>query len=260
FTAGDVSRSELEPLLVAAFGGWADAAAPAAPSVAPAAGRGKGLRVLVHDVPDSPQVVVRAMFPAAPYAAPERLPLEAVNALLGGMFTSRLNANLREAKGWTYGIGSGLALLRDEGAWVVSSSVRAGAAVPAAKEVLAERTRLAAGDISPEEARKASSSEFQGAVDGSSTLAGLLGQLAEAARHGRGAEALGQDIAEQQAGWDATRLNEVARKALAAGDVLLVLVGDRASILGQLEGSGLPAPVLVNAQGEPLEAAAPAGR
>ncbi|MFM8387383.1 MAG: M16 family metallopeptidase [Planctomycetia bacterium] len=260
YTAGDIDRPALEALLAKAFAGWEDAPRVAVPAIPPAAGRGRGLRVLVHDMPDAPQTVLRVVFPAAGYASPDRLPLGAVNTLLGGSFTSRLNANLREAKGWTYGIGSGLALLAADGAWVASSSVRASVTVPAVKEVLGERSRMAAGDISAEEAKKASASLMQGMVDGSATLEGLLAELAEAGRKGRGPEALAQDVQAMQAGWDAAALNDVARRALAAQDVVVVLVGDRATILGQLEGAGLPAPVLVNARCEPLEAAAPAGR
>lgn len=260
YTAGDVDRAALEALLVKAFDGWQDAPAPAPPEVPAAAGRGRGLRVLVHDMPDAPQTVLRVVFPSAAYDSPDRLPLGAVNTLLGGSFTSRLNANLREAKGWTYGIGSGLALLARDGAWVASSSVRASVTVPAVKEVLAERARLAGGDISAEEAQKATASLLQGMVDGSATLEGILAELAEAGRKGRGPAALAEDVKAMQGGWDAAALNEVARRTLAGEDVVVVLVGDRATLLGQLEGSGLPAPVLVNARGEPLEAAAPAGR
>ena len=104
---GDTTRETLEPLLEAAFGNWT-APASAAPDrqlpepVAPSA------RVFLFDLPGAEQSLVSAADLSMTVTDPQAEAAELANAVLGGLFTSRLNIKLREEKHWTYGAFSGL--------------------------------------------------------------------------------------------------------------------------------------------------------
>lgn len=95
-------------------------------------------RVLLVDRPDSVQ---SALFVATPFPARAKPGYEArelLNQVLGGMFTSRINQNLREAHGYTYGARSHNLATEHFGVWYVATSVRSDATVPALDEILKE--------------------------------------------------------------------------------------------------------------------------
>ena len=107
---GDTTLAELVPKLEAALGSWR-VATPATPRIAvpPAAGRSTPVVYLV-DRPGSPQSYVLAGLPAPPRdtRGEEEFMITAFNTNFGGNFTSRINMNLREDKGWSYGVSSGV--------------------------------------------------------------------------------------------------------------------------------------------------------
>ncbi len=102
FVVGDVSLDELRPMLEERFGGWqgrgdapgldlAEVPMPDARSV------------YMVDKPGALQSVIFAGLPAPPTNNPNEIPIEIMNSILGGSFTSRINMNLREDKHWSYG-------------------------------------------------------------------------------------------------------------------------------------------------------------
>ena len=104
---GDTTRQALQPLLEAAFGNW-QAPAAAAPdrSLPPVAAT--GARVFLFDFPGAEQSLVAAADLSMGVTDPQTEAADLANAVLGGLFTSRLNIKLREEKHWTYGAFSGL--------------------------------------------------------------------------------------------------------------------------------------------------------
>ncbi len=105
---GDTDPATLKPLLEAAFGDWAPPAAAAPMRELPAVVVPAGSRVFLFDLPGAEQSLVSAADLSLPVTAPEHEAADLANAVLGGLFTSRLNINLREQKHWTYGAFSGL--------------------------------------------------------------------------------------------------------------------------------------------------------
>ena len=104
---GDTTIAELTPKLEAAFGAWKRGTQVQRATVPPAAPRTEGAIYLV-DRPGSPQSYILAGLPTTPRTAEGEIPLSAFNTNFGGTFTSRINMNLREEKGWSYGVSSGL--------------------------------------------------------------------------------------------------------------------------------------------------------
>jgi zinc protease len=101
---GDVALEELTPELEKRFGGWAQGEVPAK-NVAPLQPAQRQTVYLI-DRPGAVQSVIAAAVIAPPKSNPDEVGVETLNTVLGGQFTSRINMNLREAKGWSYGAGS----------------------------------------------------------------------------------------------------------------------------------------------------------
>ena len=102
FVVGDTTMAEIRPLLERSFGDWrAEGSAPAkniAEVTLP-----EGPRTVLIDRPGSPQSFILAGHVAPPTGAENNIAIEAMNEILGGGFVSRINLNLREDKGWSYG-------------------------------------------------------------------------------------------------------------------------------------------------------------
>ena len=100
---GDTELDEILPRLEQAFGDWKSAAiAHTAPSLAPPPAPEQAT-VYLLDRPGAPQSLVLAGLIAPPVNAPDEAALDAAVSILGGLFSSRLNMNLREDKHWAYG-------------------------------------------------------------------------------------------------------------------------------------------------------------
>ncbi|MDP2308817.1 MAG: pitrilysin family protein [Pseudomonadota bacterium] len=140
FAGGDVTLEQLVPKLEARLEGWK--ASAAAPSVslkvaAPSAPTGPAPIHFV-DRPGAPQSMLRVGGYLSSPSDAQWFSLLLANQVVGGQFTARINMNLREAKGWTYGANSGLGYDLAGGRFVASAGVRADVTGPALTELLGE--------------------------------------------------------------------------------------------------------------------------
>ncbi|MBK9574938.1 MAG: insulinase family protein [Rhodoferax sp.] len=125
--AGDISEAQLRELAQRLFGNWAP---PAVAGVQPAQGlpalaAPTDARLVVVNKADAPQTALVLVGPGSRAGQPDEQSLEVMNAALGGLFTSRINTQLREVKGYTYGVSSGYVFGRDGGHFSLRGSVRA---------------------------------------------------------------------------------------------------------------------------------------
>jgi predicted Zn-dependent peptidase len=193
---------------------------------------------------------VRFAAPAPKFADPARPKLRLLGTVLGGSFTSRLNQNLREKNGYTYGANAHFGLGRAVGTFSAGADVTAKVTGASLKELLAEFARLAGGDVTPEEAGKARDILKNGAVQAFSGLSGILATATNYVELDAPFETLGEDLAAESA-LDASALNAAAKSAIALDRGILVLVGDKAAILPQLKDLSLSAPIEVDTWGAP---------
>ena len=133
--SGDISRPELEALAKARFLGWKS---DEAPSVAPGKPATTRARVVLVDQPGAGQTALRLTVLGAERKTALYPALEVMNAAFGGLFTSRINQNLREEKGYTYGVYSGFRYDRTPGPFVIAGSVRANVTGASVSELLRE--------------------------------------------------------------------------------------------------------------------------
>jgi zinc protease len=153
--AGDVSASELERMAGEVFGDWTGSlTVPAVSSDLPAR---RSRAVHIVNKPDAPQSELRIGHVGLPRRHADYFPAVIMNAVLGGLFSSRINLNLREAHGYTYGANSYFDWRRQKGPWLVATAVASDVTHLAAAEVLKEIDRFRAGPITHDELSLATS-------------------------------------------------------------------------------------------------------
>lgn len=138
--SGDVEPEEVRLLAERAFGTWA--ATPAAAHPRRGAPAAQEARVFILDREDAPQSELRVGHSGVPRAHPDYFPLVLLNAILGGLFSSRINLNLREEHAYTYGAHSDFAWRRGAGPFTVRTAVESGVTAAAVSEILKEISRL----------------------------------------------------------------------------------------------------------------------
>lgn len=256
FVAGNITQEQvkaaLNPLIPATHTSEVAKASDEKPPVPIAA---HALRVVIVNRPDAAQTTVRVVAPGVDYANKDRVPLELMNTVLGASFTSRLNANLREDKGYTYGAGSRFVTDPHTGWFVASADVKSDVTGPSVKEMLAELHKIAGGDVSADELAKARQAYRAELVQRFSTLRSLLGTAAGLEEAGVPFESLATDLSAAQSA-TADNLNEVAKQYPKVDQGLLILVGDEQLIRDQIKDLGLPPAVSYDASGKPATNAA----
>lgn len=248
--AGDVTVEEAKAALDKVLGSWKPAPVQVAKGAVDfAIPARKRLRVFVVDQPGATQTMVRFVAPGVKFDHPDRVGLDLLNTILGGSFTSRLNANLREDKGYTYGARSSWAMGPSAGLFSAAAGVKSDTTGESITEFLKELGRMSAGDITDDEAAKARETVRNETVSAYGSLQGVVG-----ARQGWLVAGLpdqtAQDLAKLSA-MTAQDLNALAKRSVKLDEMVLVLVGDKATVLEELKQvtPALPEPVFVDAQG-----------
>jgi zinc protease len=134
---GDVAPDKAMALLETGFGSWrsqASATPVKQPAVSPPAKR----EIYIVDKPGAPQTQIRIGSIGVPRSTADYFPLQVMNTVLGGSFSSRLNMNLREKHGYTYGASSGFDMRAEAGPFAASAGVQTDKTSEALKEFFNE--------------------------------------------------------------------------------------------------------------------------
>lgn len=147
--AGDVSADEVEAAVEAAYGDWLGAPpAQALPRVAP---RVAETTVVIAHRPGAVQSELRLGHIGVERTAPDYPAVIVMNAILGGLFSSRLNLNIRERLGYTYGISSAFGARRQPGTFAVSAAVQTEGTAHAVQEVLRDLREIQQAPVTAKE-------------------------------------------------------------------------------------------------------------
>ena len=157
--AGDVTEAEARRLAEKHFGAWTGAAKGAASL--PPAPAAPAQKVIIVDRPGSPQTALVAFGLGVPRSTPDLLALQLMNYTLGGSFASRINMNLREVHGYTYGANSRFSLYREGGPFVAGGLVKTDVTAEAAKEMMMELHRIGKEPPTEAELKMARDSSIQ---------------------------------------------------------------------------------------------------
>jgi zinc protease len=248
---GDLTQAEARQLLQRAFGSWkATRTAPSAtPASAPATlGR---TRIVLVDRPGSVQsgvVIGRGGYLASD---PDYLQLLALNHVLGGAVSSRLNSNLREKHGWTYGAFSGLDLRRGGGAITISSAVRTDATDSAVTAALDEYRRLSAEPIPQAEFTGAINNLVSGFPATVQTVQALRGRLQGLVVWDLPLDYYGT-YRERLTALTPSQVQQTAARRLPANDIVVVVAGDLSKIEQPIRARNLGTVEVWDADGKPV--------
>jgi len=246
--AGDVSAREVERKLGARFASWArgqredNGQRPAAPR--------PQRRLGICDRPGAPQSVIQVGHLGPARSEVEYAPLRVMNLILGGSFTSRLNLNLRERHGYTYGVHSSFALPRDAGLFGVKTSVATEDTVAALREILVELRGMQAAPVTAAELAKAQQLVIEGLPAEAETLEGLVDGYSTLGLYGLPLETLAR-LPEQALAVDAAAVQRMARRVLFPERPTVIVVGDRARLEAPLRALCGPARLL-DEDGQPV--------
>ncbi len=248
---GDINRAELEPLLLSSFTTWkpSPTAPPPPPIVTPPPPPGPLPRVVMVDRPDAPQSVLAFVKLGVAASDQQAPPLARVNGALGGSFTSRLNQDLREEHGWSYGARSRLTFSRGPGSLVASAAVyteKTGEALQAMLADIADYSKTGPTVEETQKTRLQSRSELVEMFEQVDTSAL---RLARNAALGLGPEfeakaSVRRDTATRE------ELAKLAGTVFSPANSVLVIVGPRAKLAPVLSKLGFPAPEMRDAEGE----------
>ncbi len=152
---GDVAVEEIERMVASALEGWRGSAASRVVANDRPVRDSRAVRVVRKE--DAPQSEVRIGHVGIPRAHPDYFAVTVMNAVLGGLFSSRINLNLREVHGYTYGASSAFDWRREAGPFVIGTAVASDVTVDAIQETLKEVERMRAEPISESELTLATS-------------------------------------------------------------------------------------------------------
>ena len=256
--AGDVTADGAERLVGAAFGAWRSAAAAGAgrregvrAGVAPDAMSPGASAVQIVAKPDAPQSEIRVGHVAIARGHPDWLLVQVMNAILGGLFSSRINLNLRERHAYTYGAFSSVDARRHAGTFEVSTAVASDVTAPAVREIVGEIARMQAAVVGADELSLATA-YLEGVFPiRYETTEAVAGALANVAIFDLPADHYDSYRARVRA-LSADEVWRVAREHLRPGATQVVVVGDPAKVTAPLAALGLGAVAHWDAGGAPL--------
>lgn len=238
---GDVSLAELVPALESAFGDWAAPETPAPTTTANRPAPEPQPRLVVIDRPNSPSsfLLMGRATPLFGHVEGSE-PILLATEVLGGGFLSRLNQDLRETKGWTYGIGSLIPVAKGQRMLQIGTQVQADRTADSIRAILAQVAAFPQErPVDPAEYQRATEGNILGLPNELETNGRVLGALLTSRRLGRNLDYQAQLPAIYGA-IDPAMINDAAREYLGPHNMTIVVVGDRAVIDAQLETLAMP--------------------
>ncbi|MQA89123.1 MAG: hypothetical protein GEU90_02630 [Gemmatimonas sp.] len=234
--AGNLTSDEMRTTTEVAFGEWTGDAAVKLPTVVEA--RSDTTHVVIIERPGAVQSEIRIGHVGVPRNSPDYFPILVLNTVLGGAFSSRLNLNLREKHGFTYGANSRFVMRRRPGPFIVSAAVQSEVTGRAIEETLNELHRIREAEIRPDEladARQYVAGTFPLRLE---TTDGVASRLAELAIYDLPDSYL-DDFAERVLAVTADEVLQAARQHIHPDRLAIVIVGDPDPLRPQLESLNL---------------------
>jgi zinc protease len=248
---GDATMKDILPRLEGALASWEPVPVHVRPTPpAPAAGPRK---VYLIDKPGAPQSEIRIGYPALSRATQEFFPVTVMNRILGGQFSSRINMNLREKRGYTYGARSAFMFLKQAGPFMASGGFTTAKTDSAVEQFLYELDRMHREGITAEElefSKKGLTGGFALTFETNAQIAGALQNLVVYGLPDNYYENYLKSIA-------SVSLEDVRRaaaKTLDPATMAVLIVGDLKTIRAGVEKLNLGPLVQMDTEGKPVPA------
>jgi len=212
---------------------------------------------LIVDKPGAPQTALRIGHIGIERSNPEYPAAEVLNTALGGFFSSRININLREKHGYTYGAGSRFVYRRGEGPFYVATSVRTDVTAPAVKEIFNELDSIRRTALKPEEIGLSKDYIVRSMAGRFVTSPDTVDNIADLFVYNLPANYYRSLPAKIEAVTPET-VQSVANKLLKPDSAIIVAVGDRAKIEPELKNLNLGTIEVRDFEAKPVTTAAAA--
>lgn len=245
YIAGDTSMATLRPLLMAAFGGWKGEGAATIDAPIPDASPAPAPQIIVIDKPGAAQSFVTGGHALSPTRADDDLAMDGANEVYGFATGARIRTTLRETKGWTYGIGSGIDDARGPRMFRIAGSVDAAHTGDTIAELIREM-RAMNRDDPPRQAEldRIATARVNQLASKLENNGNLVKMVADSETHGRPYDAVARDPAKLRA-LTVEKVRRAASELLDPARMHWVVVGDWAKIRPQLDGLGLGTPTVI---------------
>ena len=232
---GDLTEAQARDLANRYFGTWQGGpAADAAVQALPPAPAPPAFHIVLVNKPDSPQTALMAWGLGVPATDPNLPTIETMNYTLGGSFGSRINMNLREAHGYTYGAFSAFQTQRAGGPFFAGGLVRTDVTAPAAHELLTELQTILTTPPSEKELQAAKDARIKGLPGQFATTYDIDNALGSLFLYSRPLDYFAELPAKLLAATPAD-VAAAAQKDLHPDQMILLAVGDRTKIEGPLK-------------------------
>ncbi|WP_431288437.1 M16 family metallopeptidase [Roseateles chitinivorans] len=253
--AGDISADELKSLADRLFGAWERPTSAAAP-VNAAAPKPVAARVILVDKPNAPQTALNVVAPGPKAGTPDAEDIKVMNAAMGGLFTSRINTQLREVKGYTYGIYSAYTMNRDSGLFGIRGSVRTDVTGPALTDMFKEIDGMRAKPMGAEELNRVRNAQLLALPGLFDTNRVVASSYASEWAVGAPADSI-TSLPRKYGAVNASSAYKATKTYVDPAALIVVAVGDKAKVLPQLEAFGRKPLEIRDLQGAPVDVTAP---
>ncbi len=248
---GDTTMAELKPMLEKAFGGWKAGDVPKK-NLATVAATPKRV-VYLMDKPGALQSVIYGVQLAPPRNSPDALPLQLVNNVFGGTFSSRINMNLREDKHWSYGVNARMPAALGQRLYMSSSPVQTDKTRESLQELVQEYSNIAgAKPITAAELQFAQNNETLG-LPGSFETAQQLSTAYSTILQYKLPEDYYNTFTNKVLALTPEQANALAARTVTPNQLVWVVVGDMAKVESGIRDMKLGEVIKIDADGNPVK-------
>ena len=248
---GDVTPAKIKASVEKGLAAWAKAgekpsfAYPKLPELQPA-------RIYLVDKPGAAQSVVNIGLPGPPRNTPDYFALQVLNTILGGQFQSRLNANIREQKGYSYGVNSGFSYGKGPGAFRAGGSIFTAKTDAALIEFMKELKGIVGEKpITDEEIQTAKESLIQGLPQRFASVSAISNAIISLVVQGL-PDDFYQTYAKNVSAVTKEDLLRVAKQYIDLNHLAIVIVGDRSAVEAALKATNVAPITLIDIEGNPV--------
>jgi len=250
---GDTTTAKAKASVEKAFAAWSKAGEkpsfdyPKLPELQPA-------RIYLVDKPGAAQSVFNIGLPGPPRNTPDYFALQVLNTILGGQFQSRLNANIREQKGYSYGVNSNFGFGHGPGAFRAGGSIVLAKTDAALIEFMKELKGIVGEKpITDDELKTAKESLIQGLPQRFASVSAISSAINSLAVQGLPDDYY-QTYATNVSAVTKEDLLRVAKKYIDLNHLAIVIVGDRSVVEGPLKATNIAPITMIDIDGNPMGA------
>jgi predicted Zn-dependent peptidase len=246
---GDVNAAMVKPTIEKAFAAW-PAGGQTPEFTYPPLPERRATSIYLVDKPGAAQSTFAIGNPGPPRSTPDYYALQVMNTILGGMFQSRLNANIREEKGYSYGVSSAFAYGKGPGPFRTGGDIVSAKSDAALVEFMKELRGIVAGrPVTDDELKTAKDSLIQRLPGQFGSVGGVNGAITSIWTQGLPKDYFTQYEAKIAAVTTADVVR-VAKQYIDLDHLAIVIVGDRATIEAPLKATGIAPIVFADIDGK----------